>query len=221
MPSDHVYERHTPYSLSDWQFYLSRPEIDLLTDLTMRLPDRPVVVNVGAGAGTSGLTFLSARPDLFLYTVDVQLEITLYGGLENEQGILRAAGLLDFNRYQPIHGDSKAVGRAWANGPVDLVFVDGDHTRAGAEGDVDAWWPHLRAGGVMVVHDYYKLRNYLNHYPIPPTEAITPELLANDIKPYPDVDAVVDELLAGKLPGKRAAHIATADTAIAVRKEPL
>lgn len=211
----HVYEKHSPYSLSDWQFYMSHPEIDLLHELTMSLPENPVVVNIGAGAGTSGLTFISSRPDAQLYTVDVAKEINLYGGLDNEAGILEAAGYLDLTRYFQIHGDSKDVGRVWQGGPVNLVFVDGDHTRAGCEGDLRAWWPHLVSGGVMVFHDYRKTETWQRRNP---SRAVTADLLANEIKPYPDVDDVAEELLDGRLPPLVAEHIATADTAIAVRK---
>eukprot|EP00929_Paragymnodinium_shiwhaense_P079773 TRINITY_DN41586_c0_g1_i1.p1 TRINITY_DN41586_c0_g1~~TRINITY_DN41586_c0_g1_i1.p1 ORF type:complete len:402 (+),score=105.09 TRINITY_DN41586_c0_g1_i1:118-1323(+) len=37
---------------------------------------------------------------------------------------------------------------------LDLVFVDGDHSYEGAKGDIEAWWPALRAGGIMAGHDY-------------------------------------------------------------------
>lgn len=190
--TDHVYEQHTPYSLSDWIKYISRGEIDLLTQLARRLPADPVVINIGAGAGTSGLTFLSARPDLWLYTIDITYEINLYGGIENEQGILRAAGLLDFTRYAAIHGDSVAVGQRWERGPVDLVFVDGDHTYAGARGDIESWWPHLKPGGLMAIHDYKKREAFALKFPEIP---ITDDLVATEIKPYPEVDQAVADVL--------------------------
>lgn len=209
--TDHVYEAHTPYSLSDWIKYISHGEIDLLTRLAKNLPADPVVVNIGAGAGTSGLTFLSARPDLWLYTIDVAYEINLYGGLENEMGILRAAGLLDFTRYAAIHGDSVVVGQGWERGQVDLVFVDGDHTYAGARGDIESWWPHLKPGGYMVIHDYQKREAFALKFPEIP---ITDELLGNLIKPYPDVDRAVADVLLG-----RQALVAQVDWTIVFRKD--
>lgn len=209
--SEHVYERHTPFSLSDWQNYLSHAEIELLDTLAKSLPGSPRVVNIGAGAGTSGLTFMQSRSDLFLYTIDVALEVNLYGGLGNEIGILRSADLLDYTRYQPIHQDSVVEGKRWARGPVDLVFVDGAHEYEECRGDLEAWWPHLRLGGVMAIHDYRKREVFEAKHP--ETE-ITIELLANLIKPYPGVDRATGELLAS---GK-AALLAVADTLIAVRK---
>lgn len=209
--SDHVYERHDPYSLSDWQNYLSHGEIDLLAALAQELPGRPIVVNIGAGAGTSGLTFLSTRPDLWLYTIDVALEINPYGGLENEMGILLAAGLLDYTRYLPIHQDSVVEGRRWSGGPVDLVFVDGGHEYEECKGDLDAWWPHLKVGGVMAIHDYRKREVFAFQHPETP---VTEELLGSLIKPYPGVDRATLELIESG----RAEPIAVVDTLIAVRK---
>jgi len=207
-----VYETHTPYSLSDWINYISHDEIDLLTALSQELPGQaPAVVNIGAGAGTSGLTFLSARTDLWLYTIDVVLESNLYGGLENEMGILKAAGLLDFMRYLPIHQNSKVEGARWSHGPVDLVFVDGDHSYHGARGDIETWWPHLRPGGLMAIHDYQKLECFQAKHPETP---VTDELLAQLIKPYPDVDRAVADVLLG-----RQAEVAQVDWTIVFRKD--
>lgn len=45
------------------------------------------------------------------------------------------------------------VGRSWSGGPVDLVFVDGDHLEAGVRLDWDAWHPHVRPGGHVLFHD--------------------------------------------------------------------
>ena len=59
------------YQYSDWIGYLSRSDVDLLTEMARSLPDNPVVINIGAGVGTSGLTFMEARPDLVLYSIDV------------------------------------------------------------------------------------------------------------------------------------------------------
>ncbi|MCW2951526.1 MAG: hypothetical protein JWQ48_696 [Conexibacter sp.] len=47
---------------------------------------------------------------------------------------------------------SDAVGRAW-QGPVDLVFVDGDHSEEGCRLDWELWHPHVVPGGVVAFHD--------------------------------------------------------------------
>jgi predicted O-methyltransferase YrrM len=62
----------------------------------------------------------------------------------------RAAGGVDVVWHVAMSAD---VARGWSAGPVDLVFVDGDHSEAGAALDWEAWAPHVRPGGAVVFHD--------------------------------------------------------------------
>jgi predicted O-methyltransferase YrrM len=48
---------------------------------------------------------------------------------------------------------SADVARSWAGGPVDLVFVDGDHLEPGVLLDWELWHPHVAAGGHVLFHD--------------------------------------------------------------------
>lgn len=41
----------------------------------------------------------------------------------------------------------------------DVAFVDGDHTFAGVERDIEALMPLMRRGGVVLFHDYYHRAN--------------------------------------------------------------
>jgi FkbM family methyltransferase len=125
----------------------------VLRHLAHQLPPNPVVINIGAGVGTSGLAFMEARDDLELFTVDIQDAATPFGGLENERTVFHQAGLLGDPRHHQVHLDSAEMGNGWADAPVDLVFVDGDHTTEGVLRDIDAWLPRLRPGGIIAFHD--------------------------------------------------------------------
>lgn len=48
---------------------------------------------------------------------------------------------------------SADAARAWSGGPVDLVFIDGDHSEAGARADWEGWAPHVQPGGIVAFHD--------------------------------------------------------------------
>ena len=48
---------------------------------------------------------------------------------------------------------SADVARSWEGGPVDLVFVDGDHSEEGVRADWELWSPLVAPGGVMLFHD--------------------------------------------------------------------
>jgi predicted O-methyltransferase YrrM len=140
----------TAYGLADWLGYLTRKEVDLLKQLASSLcKQSPVFVNIGAGAGTSGLALAEACPGADLYTVDIRPGGPL-GGLESERNAFAGTGLV---LPTQILGDSKLVGLEWRI-PIDLLFVDGDHSDTGVAGDIDAWLPHVRAGGIVAFHDY-------------------------------------------------------------------
>ena len=38
-------------------------------------------------------------------------------------------------------------------GPVDFVFIDGDHSYEGLRGDWEAWGPFVAPGGIVALHD--------------------------------------------------------------------
>lgn len=164
--------------------YLFQEELDYLYEVTESLPDNPVIVNVGAGAGTSGLAFLEARPDGHVYTIDVTKDDSPHGCLVAEWLSAHVAGVHD--RLTQIHGDSVAVGQTWPHGQVDLVFIDGDHTYEGCKGDIETWLAHVKQGGYILVHDYYKERVYHDLGSHEPGQYPHP-------KPWPGVDQAVDE----------------------------
>lgn len=144
-------ETRTAYNLSDWQGYLTHPEIDMLKRITRTLLPNPLIVNIGAGAGTSTLAFLEARKDALIFSIDIltnEREVTT-----NEHLRLAEIDLQDAQRVIRVWGDSKVVGQVW-RWQTDLVFVDGDHEQAGIVGDLQAWKGRVKYGGWLVFHDY-------------------------------------------------------------------
>ena len=113
----------TAESLCDAFGYLKIAEVAFIKKLTAGLPANPVVVNIGAGSGTSGLAFVEKRDDLILYTIDFRASSPL-GGLENERNAFALAGLLGMERHHQILGYSAETGRSWKGPEVDLVFID-------------------------------------------------------------------------------------------------
>jgi len=132
--------------------FLYAGEIVLFKKLAASLPPKATFVNIGAGAGTSSLSMVEARPDLRAFTVDIS-EGGPFGGLENERNAFANTGL-----PLPVQmlGDSKQVGRDWAGGLIDMIFIDGDHSYEGCSGDIEAWHNHVKPGGIIAIHDYEK-----------------------------------------------------------------
>ncbi|WP_446041825.1 class I SAM-dependent methyltransferase [Streptomyces sp. SID1121] len=65
---------------------------------------------------------------------------------------LHRAGLED--HVIAVVGRSPQVAAVWGR-PLGLVFVDGGHTDAHANGDYEGWAPHLAEGGLLVIHDVF------------------------------------------------------------------
>jgi predicted O-methyltransferase YrrM len=136
--------------------YLFPGELELLKRIIQSVDRSPcVVVNIGAGSGTSALAILESRPDVILHTVDIQEDNSPFGCLYAERQVCHEAGYRLGEGWYQYHMDSKELAKVWT-GPVDVVFVDGDHTYDGCVGDILGWLPHIHPGGYIAVHDYRK-----------------------------------------------------------------
>lgn len=179
--------------------YLYPAELPALKLLAASLPSDSLVVNIGAGSGTSGLAFMESRPDLFLLTIDIENNDSPLGSLYSEREVMKAAGYGGEmgSRWVQLHGDSSTLGRAWqqgaltifpldiANGflkPPGMVFIDGDHSYEGCKADIEAFMPLLLPGGILACHDFLK-------------GDLQPDPNGPHPKNWPGVDSAVQELL--------------------------
>lgn len=51
---------------------------------------------------------------------------------------------------------SPAVAAEFANDYFDFVFLDGNHSYDAVVADIAAWWPKVKAGGILAGHDYVR-----------------------------------------------------------------
>lgn len=49
---------------------------------------------------------------------------------------------------------SVEASRSFADGSIDLLYVDGGHTYDDVRADLEAWWPKVRPGGLVLGDDY-------------------------------------------------------------------
>lgn len=79
---------------------------------------------------------------------------------------LRSRGLDRF--VHPIQLDSVAAARAYADDSLDFVFIDADHSYDAVMADITAYFPKLKAGGVIAGHDYHtdgmQVKEAVNQY---------------------------------------------------------
>lgn len=129
------------------RMYLLEDDVDAIQSLVAALPDGPIlVVDLGAGSGTTALAVLDVRDDASIITVD------------NDRSALDWAGAAVRNTYpdadwRPMHADA-AVAATFVPDPIALLLHDAGHGRDDVARDLEAWLPLLAPGTPVWVHDY-------------------------------------------------------------------
>jgi predicted O-methyltransferase YrrM len=126
-------------------YHQTETDVDTLQELVKDLPVDPTIINIGASFGTSALAMLEARPDAYIFSIDI-------AEYPQERQHIEEAGL-DSNRVIRILRRSQEVGKHWPWW-VEMVFVDGGHGKEAVEGDIDAWLDKVQPGGIIAFHDY-------------------------------------------------------------------
>lgn len=129
--------------------------------------ENPIGAEIGVFGGDLSARLL-ARPDLQLIMVDSwEGEGAAYqkdsgdwhAGLsqpkqDNYFAMARnAVGFAD-GRAEIIRGRSVEAAKTIEDGSLDFVFIDADHSYEGCKADIVAWWPKIKAGGLLSGHDY-------------------------------------------------------------------
>ncbi|HTX33224.1 MAG TPA: class I SAM-dependent methyltransferase [Solirubrobacteraceae bacterium] len=136
----------------------TQPEAVLLRQLAH---EAGCVVEIGVYEGSSAVVFCEAMsPQAVLHLIDPFSDEAGWALRPGSRATAGATRLAVGRRCR--HGGpklrwhiarSQEVGRTWAGPPVDLVFIDGDHSPDGCREDWDVWHPHVKAGGRVAFHD--------------------------------------------------------------------
>jgi predicted O-methyltransferase YrrM len=121
---------------------------------------------IGRFKGGSTLILAAALPDgveLWSYDLHVALRGDMPGAeLDAElRDALARYGLEA--KVQLVVADSRSVDPPPA--PLELLFVDGDHSYEGAKADFERWGAFVRPGGHLLFHDAVDAGGYGNVYP--------------------------------------------------------
>lgn len=130
-----------------------------LYELAAGLQRKPTIVEIGSflGASTCFLAqgLINCSGDIGrLHCVDTWMNDAMdnverkdvYGEFLNN--------IQDFPNMIVIHKElSHEAANKW-EGPIDMIFFDGDHSEAGAMTDWGFWSPFLHSGSLVVFHDW-------------------------------------------------------------------
>ena len=146
--------------ISDLVFIESRSDIPTL----LRRMNAQKICEVGVLYGGHFRSLISAECVAHAVAVDLWTETGnrahndechSQSGLDEQYAGMLALAKED-NRVQVIKNYSPVAAEQFADGYFDFVYLDDDHTEAGATISVNAWFPKVRSGGVLAGHDFFE-----------------------------------------------------------------
>lgn len=136
------------HALAESRRMLMREDVDLIRQLAATLDPEPMVVDLGAGSGTTAAAVFAERPAAFVTTFDI-----------NADNVNWARQFIETSHPEATMWigqvmDSAAAARIFADASVDLLLVDSSHEYDHTVAEIDAWLPKLGPGALVWFHDY-------------------------------------------------------------------
>ena len=154
---------------STWPEYYN----DVTAEIYRRGVSEGVVVEVGTAYGGLARHILKTHPKVRVIAVDPffgdydsgDSMSDYFKGLREKYGQEKFSALWaqamayeagqDFGCRYAIHNTySEKAAALFPKRSIDMVFIDGDHTREGVEKDIRAWSPILKVGRMLLFNDY-------------------------------------------------------------------
>jgi predicted O-methyltransferase YrrM len=121
--------------------------------LTKWAAGRSNLVEIGVAEGASAVALREAMsPGGTLWLIDPFHLSRLRAINATRRAAHRAVRACRNGRVIWIEEFSSVAAKDW-NGPIDFLFIDGDHSESGVQQDWDMWHRNVVPGGVVVFHD--------------------------------------------------------------------
>lgn len=149
--------------LMNERVYLHDDEVPLLAKYAKHAPQ--VIVEIGSAFGGSpALLLVSKQQAAIVHSIDpfvvdsmANFQATEVKCRENVRLVLKATRKIDQLQQWVLHTDySYNIVKKWDT-PIDMLFIDGDHTYEAVKQDYEQWLSHVRTGGFILFHDSRKL----------------------------------------------------------------
>lgn len=129
-----------------------------LYDEALKLPAGGVAVEIGSYLGRS-TTFIGAAlkrrvKPATLHAIDTFTGIGVPGDEGNDSLTRFKKNTAPYASVIRVHqGYSTDVIKTW-NAPIDMLWIDGDHSYEACSRDIQDWVPFVKTGGLVAFHDY-------------------------------------------------------------------
>lgn len=156
------------HALAASRMMLCKGDVDLIRETAAKLPEGAVVIDLGAGSGTSALALFAERRDIEVTTIDhdvANLDWAKLALFNAEVPLYRWRGILADSAFRKgdvavRYGTAPVIPK----GDIGLVIVDTSHEYADTLAEIEEWLPRLTPGGYMLFHDY-DAEDAPHHYP--------------------------------------------------------
>jgi len=128
-------------------------EMAILTKEASKVPKDGVIVEIGSYCGKSTVTLAIANPMANVFAIDPWGDRVINGKPDPDKWDEFKNNIVGLSNITPIKDYSENVGAMWKL-DINLLFIDGDHTKFGVYTDLQLWIPHVVKGGVVLLHDY-------------------------------------------------------------------
>ena len=102
-----------------------------------------IMAEVGVRDGRTTFYLLDNIPNLTIYAIDLSIQGFYNVKVKAKYG----------NRLVPIEAPSEQAADRFADGSLDLVFIDANHIYAFVKKDIEKYTPKLKANGLLTGHD--------------------------------------------------------------------
>ena len=117
-------------------------DVEIMLEELSKLKSGDVYLEIGVDRGYSFACAWFGRPEgVEVYGVDIN-------DTPERQRLFEAEDMTGF-----YHESSQKLAKRWDK-EISLLLIDGDHSFAGVKADLESWLPHMKEGGVILMHDH-------------------------------------------------------------------
>ena len=134
-----------------------------VTEFLMKQYQVKIAAEIGVARGHHSAHLLEAIPDLRLYSIDpwgyyLKEHKAMYGyhALPDDEKIYQNVVeiLKPFGQRSKIIRSTSVRAVDTIKEPLDMIFIDADHTYESVKRDIGLWWDKVKVGGIISGHDY-------------------------------------------------------------------